>query len=138
MVQNLQGASNLEVTIDMSNGGNILQLPFDVLEMAKEAINRSSGQVHDISLDYFGTEDLLTYISDRASQLRRLRLGCCIAISDAVLVEFARKLPCLEELRVGKLLKTTPPLLWEHCPQLKVLEFSYASDSDEEDFIFED
>lgn len=30
-------------SIDMSNGGNILQLPFDVIEMVKEAINRSLG-----------------------------------------------------------------------------------------------
>ena len=53
-------------TIEMQNLGNPHDIPYYVLEiMCRHAIDRSCGQLVEINIEYFGTDDLLNYISDQ-------------------------------------------------------------------------
>ncbi|KAL6991592.1 hypothetical protein U1Q18_009704 [Sarracenia purpurea var. burkii] len=66
-------------------------------KMARHAIDRSCGLLLDICIVGFGTNALLQYLADRASQLKRLQIVVTL-ISDQGLSEAAKKLPLLEEL----------------------------------------
>ncbi|GFP81206.1 F-box protein skip19 [Phtheirospermum japonicum] len=83
--------------IDMRNSGDDLEIVnLDIL--CRRAVDRSLGELIDINIEYFGTDDLLLYISDRSSRLKRLRLACCDRISGKGLTKAVTKFPELEEL----------------------------------------
>ncbi|XP_076899741.1 putative F-box/LRR-repeat protein 23 [Bidens hawaiensis] len=107
-------------------------------EMCKQAVDRSQGQLLDLTVRY-GDYELLLYIADRSSQLRRLELVKFRHIFNEKWGEAFEKLPLLEELRF---IETE---VWEHniedaaryCPLLKTLKLnqkpaylSYGSDDD--------
>ncbi|XP_059665984.1 F-box protein SKIP19-like [Cornus florida] len=87
-------------TIDMHNLGDDGDMDYDLEKMARHAIDRSCGQLVDINIEYFGTDELVQYIIERTSQLRCLRLICCLCISSYGLCEAAKGLPLLEELHM--------------------------------------
>ncbi|PSS29018.1 F-box protein [Actinidia chinensis var. chinensis] len=113
-------------SIDMHNSGDLWDMDYDLVKMAKHAIDRSCGQLVNINVEYFGTDCLLQYIGERASQLRRLQLVCCCGISDEGLSEAAKKLPFLEELGIhyGMLSKEALENVGRCSPQLKSLKFN--------------
>ncbi|XAR59375.1 hypothetical protein NMG60_11015197 [Bertholletia excelsa] len=113
-------------SIDMFNPGDLWDMPYDPEKMCRHAIDRSCGQLVDINIEYFGTDDLLHYITERTSQLRRLQLVCCYKISDEALSEAAKKLPMLEDLHIyhGSLSKESLETVGRCCPQLKSLKFN--------------
>ncbi|XP_062006850.1 F-box protein SKIP19-like, partial [Rosa rugosa] len=51
--------------IDMRNDGDLEDMDYDLEEMFRHAVNRSSGNLVDINIEYFGTDELLEYITDR-------------------------------------------------------------------------
>ncbi|MED6169116.1 hypothetical protein PIB30_018455 [Stylosanthes scabra] len=51
-------------TINMCNIGFINSVDFDLEKMCRHAIDRSCGLLEDISIEYFGSDDLLKYIID--------------------------------------------------------------------------
>ncbi|XP_073058510.1 F-box protein SKIP19-like [Primulina eburnea] len=83
--------------IDLSN---IDDMSYDPEIICRHAVDRSLGQLLDINVEYFGTDDLLHYISKRSNQLRCLRLACCYNISGKGLSEAVKKMPQLEELHL--------------------------------------
>ncbi|PWA39365.1 F-box domain, Leucine-rich repeat domain, L domain-like protein [Artemisia annua] len=65
------------------------------VEICKQAVDRSQGELVDITLVQFIDDGILQYIADRSSKLRRLE----IALSDIRgLATAFKKLPLLEEL----------------------------------------
>ncbi|XP_076915324.1 putative F-box/LRR-repeat protein 23 [Bidens hawaiensis] len=107
-------------------------------EMCKQAVDGSQGQLLDLTVRY-GDYELLLYIADRSSQLRRLELVKSRHIFNEKWGEAFKKLPLLEELGF------TETEIWEHniedvacyCPLLKTLKLnqkaarlSYGSDDD--------
>ncbi|KAF3962849.1 hypothetical protein CMV_012689 [Castanea mollissima] len=106
--------------IDMRNHED-LDTPFDPEKMCRHAIDRSSGQLRDITIEHFGTDDLLNHITNSSSQLRRLRLVSCYCITDEGLNEAAAKLPLLEELEISpcSFSKESLMALGRCCPLLK-------------------
>ncbi|XP_057734855.1 putative F-box/LRR-repeat protein 23 [Arachis stenosperma] len=106
---------------------------FDILtsvqQMCHHAINRSCGQLVDISIEYFGTDNLLKYIIDSQCKLRRLLLvQCFYIIFDEGLCEIAQKLPLLEELEITDCKHVTSIVLEaieRGCPLLKSLKFNH-------------
>ncbi|KAK4254601.1 hypothetical protein QN277_009959 [Acacia crassicarpa] len=112
--------------IDMQNLGDLHDMPYDLEIMCRHAVDRSRGQLVDINVEYFGTDDLLKYITDSTSHLRRLRLACCYDISDEGLCEVAGKLPLLEELdiSIGNITKDALEVIGQNCPNLKSLKFN--------------
>ncbi|KAJ1427623.1 Leucine-rich repeat [Sesbania bispinosa] len=100
---------------------------YDLVKICCYAVQQSSGHVEDISIEYFGTNDLLKYIAHRTSHLRRIGLARCKRISDKVLSEVvSKKLPLLEELDVSftNLSVASLGTIGQCCPLLKVLKFN--------------
>ncbi|XP_062162723.1 putative F-box/LRR-repeat protein 23 [Alnus glutinosa] len=100
--------------------------PYDLEKMCRHAVDRSCGQLVDINVENFGTDELLRHIADSSSQLKRLRLVKCYGISDKGLSGVAAKLPLLEELDISYSLlsKNALEAVGRCCPLLKSLKFN--------------
>ncbi|XP_051136830.1 F-box protein SKIP19-like isoform X2 [Andrographis paniculata] len=73
--------------------------PYNNSEIAcREAVGRSQGQLIDISIEFFGTPELICYISERCSQLKRLKLLNWSYKLTPCLQGAFRKFSALEEL----------------------------------------
>ncbi|KAF9616828.1 hypothetical protein IFM89_032678 [Coptis chinensis] len=66
---------------------------------AKEAVDRSRGELVEFSMARFGNDDLLHYIVDKSSMIKCLRLVSCY-ISNEALIEVLKKTHCLEEIEL--------------------------------------
>ncbi|XVE94242.1 hypothetical protein REPUB_Repub01dG0264700 [Reevesia pubescens] len=113
-------------SIDMWNLGDLHDMPYSLEKMCMHAIDRSCGGLVDINIEYFGTDDLLTYITQRTSNLRCLRLITCWDISDEGLSEAASKFPLLEELEIysGNTSQDAIEAVGRCCPLLKTFKFN--------------
>ncbi|RZC44299.1 hypothetical protein C5167_037245 [Papaver somniferum] len=107
--------------IDMRNRWDLFDGGYyDMEKMAREAVDRSCGQLVEFSMEHFGTDDLVDYIADKTGSLRCLRLVSCYQVSDDALINVAKKAVILEELEVchcsfsEDMLKT----VGKACPQL--------------------
>ncbi|XP_052110397.1 putative F-box/LRR-repeat protein 23 [Arachis duranensis] len=88
-------------TINMCDIGVHDSVDYKVGEMCRHAMDRSCGLLVDLTIEYFGTDDLLKYIiNSGCHKLRYLRFVKCYRISDKGLCEMAEKLPLLEELDI--------------------------------------
>ncbi|XVF45977.1 hypothetical protein PTKIN_Ptkin02bG0251100 [Pterospermum kingtungense] len=113
----------------------------DVEKMKKicmNAIDRSNGGLVDLNIEYIGTDELLSCVTQRTSHLRRLRLVFRWGISDDALSEAASKLPLLEELEIHcrPTCNNAIEVFGRRCPLLKTFKFSrwgfgYSSSDDE-------
>ncbi|KAK7303083.1 hypothetical protein RJT34_13982 [Clitoria ternatea] len=123
--RNISKDPHLWRTIDMRNFGDN-EMNFALAIMCRRAIDYSSGLLLDINIEYFGDDDLLHYITDSTSHLRRLRLACCYQISDEGLCDVAKKLSQLEELDITIMRLSKDPLeaIGRRCPHLKSLKFN--------------
>ena len=52
-------------SIDMRNLGDLHDMDYDLEKMCIHAIDRSCGHLQDINIEYFGTDKLLAYITQR-------------------------------------------------------------------------
>ncbi|KAE8728445.1 hypothetical protein F3Y22_tig00004360pilonHSYRG00010 [Hibiscus syriacus] len=59
-------------SIDMRNLGDLHYMEYDPEKMYVHAVNRSCGRLLDINIEYFGTYELLFYISERTKMVIRL------------------------------------------------------------------
>ncbi|KAI3958760.1 hypothetical protein MKX01_023436 [Papaver californicum] len=107
--------------IDMRNGSASDDLMCNVEKIAREAVDRSCGQLVEFSVEYFGSDELLAHIADKSGELRCLRLVSCYRISDDALIDMAKKAVMLEELEIchRSLSKDTLIAVGNACPQLK-------------------
>ncbi|KAM7271117.1 hypothetical protein ACFE04_030331 [Oxalis oulophora] len=83
---------------DNDLGPYLLNYDLDLEKVCKHAVDRSQGNLIEINIEYFATDELLHYIAQRASGLKRLRLVSCNYISGVGFIEAASKFPLLEEL----------------------------------------
>ncbi|PRQ29564.1 putative F-box domain, leucine-rich repeat domain, L domain-containing protein [Rosa chinensis] len=116
-------------TIDMRNRGYEV---YDLGKMCRHAIDRSCGNLDDISIDHFGTNRLLKYITDSSSRIKRLRLALCKRISDQGVIEVAMKLPLLEDLEISlcRLSRKSLEVVGRSCPLLKSFKLNRRTDDD--------
>ncbi|XP_047940834.1 putative F-box/LRR-repeat protein 9 [Salvia hispanica] len=68
--------------------------------MCRCAVDRSQGQLVDITIQYFGDDELMEYIANRSPSLKRLKLGTCFFISGKCATRMIAKLRQLEELHL--------------------------------------
>ncbi|KAG6419603.1 hypothetical protein SASPL_121825 [Salvia splendens] len=64
------------------------------------AIDRSQGQLIDLTVHYFGSANLMNHIARRSTNLKRVKLGICFHISGFHAARIFAKLPHLEELHL--------------------------------------
>ncbi|XP_071729244.1 putative F-box/LRR-repeat protein 23 [Rutidosis leptorrhynchoides] len=97
------------------------------LKMSKHAVDRSQGQLVDITFPKFKTkenDEFLLYVADRASQLKRLTMSCSSwGYGLKRLPEALKKFPLLEELTLYSVIVFTQIIesLARYCPLLKTL-----------------
>ncbi|QHO18193.1 hypothetical protein HN51_061020 [Arachis hypogaea] len=114
-------------TIDMHHRHGIAYCSDDSLDaMCRRAIDLSSGQLTDITVDNFATNALLKYITDSTSHLRRLCLILCYDITDMGLLMVSDKLAQLEELdiSISHLSEYSLETIGQNCPELRTLKFN--------------
>ncbi|KAI3895177.1 hypothetical protein MKW92_037894 [Papaver armeniacum] len=95
-------------SIDMRNRSDLLDdSKYNVEKMAREAVDRSCGQLVEFSMDNFGSDELLAHIADiindlffRSGELRCLRLVSCHQVSGEAFSAMAKKAVMLEELEI--------------------------------------
>ncbi|CAK8570063.1 unnamed protein product [Lathyrus sativus] len=98
----------------------------DWVKMFQYAVDRSCGQLKDVYICMFGNDELLEYITDRASNLQRVGIESCDELSDKGIIEAVKKLPLIEELIVTKnnnLSKHFFEVVGSCCPLLKTLTY---------------
>ncbi|KAK9683178.1 hypothetical protein RND81_10G121300 [Saponaria officinalis] len=107
--------------IDMYLPDSYIELTFDVNVMTRFAVDCSDGGLIDIHLKYFCDDQTLMYIVERSKNLKHLRLGHYIKISDEGLIEAVKRLPKLEELEtvVCTFTHETFEAVGHACPSLK-------------------
>ncbi|KAL8468594.1 hypothetical protein ACS0TY_031693 [Phlomoides rotata] len=96
-------------------------------DMCLCAVGRSQGQLLDLSIENFGDDELLNYIVDRSSDLKRLTLHACSWLTRKCLVEAVKKLPLLEELQLTILPSVKAAdveAIGISCPMLKSFTFN--------------
>lgn len=107
--------------IDAVNFGDRELMGRSYEDMIFDAINRSSGDLLEINIEYFGSDKLLSYIADRARFLKCLRLRRCASIGDDNMIQAVKKLPLLEEveLTLCSFTEDVVKAIGHSCPQLK-------------------
>ncbi|KAF5188122.1 F-box protein skip19, partial [Thalictrum thalictroides] len=70
--------------------------------MARKAMIQSRGQIEEISMEYFGTDEHIYRAigKSKARSLRAIRLVSCYQVSDDALIDIAKENPLLEELEL--------------------------------------
>lgn len=108
-------------------------------EMCKNAVDRSQGQLTDISIIDFCDEDLLQYVAQRSSLLKRLEIIYCFGELYGIWGESLKKFPLLEELSIytTDISEEDIEAAGRYCPMLKTLRvnqpfYSFSEDNDEE------
>ncbi|XP_076924887.1 putative F-box/LRR-repeat protein 23 [Bidens hawaiensis] len=95
--------------------------PWKLWEMCKDAVDRSQGQLLDLTVIDGFNDELLHYVADRSSQLRRLEM---LYYYGEQLSEALKKLSKLVELSFVKtnISQEVIEAVGRHCPLLKTLK----------------
>ncbi|KAK1375551.1 putative F-box/LRR-repeat protein 23 [Heracleum sosnowskyi] len=114
--------------IDMKNHGDLGDMPYDLEIMCRHAIDRSQGQLVEINIEYFGTDELMEYLAQggRSSQLKRLQISCCYGMIYESWSEFLKKIPLLEEIELtfAGISEETVANAGRYCPMLKIFKYN--------------
>ncbi|KAL4563514.1 hypothetical protein LXL04_027557 [Taraxacum kok-saghyz] len=99
---------------------------FGLEALTKEAVDLSRGELIDISIEGFGTDDLLDHIVLHSNKLKRLSLASCYCITDNALSMSVKSLPQLEELHLldTSIDEQNLEVIGRNCPQLKSFKMS--------------
>ncbi|KAI3940595.1 hypothetical protein MKW92_002984 [Papaver armeniacum] len=114
-------------SIDMRNRPDLVNgKTYDLKKLAREAVDRSCGQLVEFSMDGFGNNELLAYIADKSCELRCLRLVSSYEVRGDALMNMAKKAFMLEELEIChcSLSEDTLIAVGNACPQLKSLRLN--------------
>ncbi|KAJ4878958.1 F-box protein SKIP19 [Raphanus sativus] len=107
--------------IDMSNPHRGDSCHHELDKMCHHAVDRSQGALVEIEIWRVATYELLSYIADRSSNLRSLKLALCYQIASEGLREILVKLPLLEVLETSycALSAESVKVIGQSCPNLK-------------------
>ncbi|KAL8192277.1 hypothetical protein R6Q57_027944 [Mikania cordata] len=94
---------------------------YDLENLTKQAVDRSCGELIDINLESFCTDDLIDYVSRCSNKLKRLCLSNCYKISSSGLANAVKKLPQLEHLHLyyTSINAEDIEVIGQNCPHLK-------------------
>ncbi|XP_058746258.1 putative F-box/LRR-repeat protein 23 [Vicia villosa] len=131
---NICKESSMWRTIHITNVSYSRYNHVDLVKICCNAVGRSCDQLEEINIKYFGTDDLLQYISDRLVE--------CQGLSEEGFINAVKKLPLLEELAVSldnqSLSMDCLEIVGRHCARLKSLRYCSNSrdsfDLDDEAF----
>ncbi|KAJ3688884.1 hypothetical protein LUZ61_018048 [Rhynchospora tenuis] len=107
--------------INMRSHGYYRSDAFKLIDPAQLAIDRSGGRLEEFAATYFADDNLLRYLCDRTSVLKKLNLSSGGQLSAAAIAEIAKRQPLLEEIEIsfGPFSKKLTEILGTACPHLK-------------------
>lgn len=108
--------------IDIQDTVDDWEINEDLLEnLTKQAVHRSCGELIDITLECFCTDELLDHVAQSSSKLKRLCLSNCYNITSDGLSHAVKKLPQLEQLHLyyTSIYVDDIEVVGQHCPHLK-------------------
>ncbi|CAH1448701.1 unnamed protein product [Lactuca virosa] len=108
-------------TIDMHKPVDTWDTDYDLEILTKQAVDLSCGELIDISIEYFGSDDLLDHILLRSSKLKNLCLMNCFDITGSRLSQAVKRVPQLEKLHLSYISINVEDieLIGQNCPHLK-------------------
>ncbi|KAI3709981.1 hypothetical protein L2E82_39754 [Cichorium intybus] len=86
--------------IVMHKSSNNRDKDYDLEWLTKQAVDLSCGELIDIRIKGFGTDELLDYIVLRSSKLKRLSLISCYEMTGSRIIQAVKRVPQLEELHI--------------------------------------
>ncbi|XP_059315402.1 F-box protein SKIP19-like [Lycium ferocissimum] len=95
-----------------------------LVEMCRHAVDRSQGELVDIRLEFYATDELLAYVVERSPKLKSLSfVKWTLKLESKVFVEVVQNLPLLEEVFVSysPITKENIEALGHYCPRLKLI-----------------
>ncbi|XP_041026884.1 putative F-box/LRR-repeat protein 23 [Juglans microcarpa x Juglans regia] len=103
---------------------NSWDMPYDLENMCRHAVDLSCGQLVEIKVGSFCTDNLLKYITESSSELKYLGLSRCYEISGEGFREAAANIPLLEELELSycSWTQNLKEAIGGSCPHLKSLK----------------
>ncbi|KAL8468593.1 hypothetical protein ACS0TY_031692 [Phlomoides rotata] len=110
--------------IDLENPERLME-QYDLT--CRQAVDRSQGQLVDLSLTYFGDDELINYVAYPSSDLKRLTLQVCSGLTGKGLVGAVKKLPLLEDLHLTimpSIEAADVEAIGISCPMLKSFTFN--------------
>lgn len=113
--------------IDMCNlGEDGMPYDIDAMPFCRKAVDWSQGQLVNISIRDFATDELLEFIAERAGKLRRLQLVRCFYLTDEGISEAIKRFPMLEELHIllTPFSDETIETIGRSCPLLRSFTFN--------------
>ncbi|KAG8058813.1 hypothetical protein GUJ93_ZPchr0002g26647 [Zizania palustris] len=100
---------------------------YEAVAMARTAVDRAAGTMEAFWADFFVSDDLLLYVSLRASSLKSLHLHLCFNVTNEGIAEAMKGLPQLEELDITLfVLGGVCQSIGKACPQLKYFRLNYC------------
>ncbi|CAM8988004.1 unnamed protein product [Rhodiola kirilowii] len=112
-------------SIDLLSGLGLHEW-FDVEKMARHAVDRSCGQLVDLSIGQFPSNGFIHFLAQSSSQICRLEIVSGTLFSKDLLKETASKFPMLEELKVQSTVLSVDAVeaMGRCCPQLKTFKYN--------------
>ncbi|KAL0846268.1 hypothetical protein Bca101_019514 [Brassica carinata] len=100
------------------------KLGYNIETLCRHVVDLSQGGLVELDFGYMGPESLLSYIADRSSNLRSLKLEIVYPITTEGLTKALGKLPLLEKLEVAHFTRWEAYLkvAGQSCPNLKTLK----------------
>ncbi|VFQ78462.1 unnamed protein product [Cuscuta campestris] len=94
--------------------------------MCRLAVDKSKGQLTELHIDRFATDELLHYISERSSKLRCLLIRNCQGVGNDGLIAVAKKCHLLEDLHLVHIINAHNSIqaIGQSCPNLKSFTFT--------------
>ncbi|KAJ4805637.1 RNI-like superfamily protein [Rhynchospora pubera] len=92
------------------------------------AIDRSGGQLEEFAVEDFADDEMLRYLCDRTSVLKKLVLKSCTQLSAEAIAHTAKRQPLLEEIEItfGPFSKRLTEIVGTACPRLKSFKFNHT------------
>ncbi|KAI3709980.1 hypothetical protein L2E82_39753 [Cichorium intybus] len=102
---------------------------YNLERLTEQVVDLSCGELIDISIEGFGTDELLDHIASRSCKLKRLSLTSCYDMTRSGLIQAVKRVPQLEELSITKFFISTVDMeaIGQNCPQLKSLTVDTGS-----------
>ncbi|KAM7270648.1 hypothetical protein ACFE04_029862 [Oxalis oulophora] len=112
--------------IVISNSSGSRNRGLYLINMCRHIVDRSDGQLIEFNIEYFGTNELLHYVAERSSGLKRIRLVASFGIKDDGFIKAVAKFPLLEEIEITHCMLTKKAIesVGKSCPMLKTFKFN--------------
>ncbi|KAJ4778659.1 RNI-like superfamily protein [Rhynchospora pubera] len=99
-----------------------------LIHATRIAIDRSGGHLEEFAVNDFADDEMLRYLCDRTSVLKKLVLVSCAQLSAEAIAQTAKRQPLLEEIEIkfGPFSEQLTEIVGTACPRLKSFKLNHT------------